>query len=679
MFIHEISLYNFGVYAGPETIRPCSLHEGEKPVTLIGGINGAGKTTILEAILLALYGKTSPAVRKAGQPYQAYIESYMHYMHTNIKTEAWVELLLEVPVDRQNVSLRLRRQWQYKKNQWKEDFRVTLNDVPDLFLAKNWAYYVEDLIPSGLAELFFFDGEKIINIAEEETNSAMKKAIYSVFGIDLVDRLVQDMGRLIKRHESNLYPAEMKKEIYYLERSGQELLEQLRVVKQELAGVDTRLERLLEKARQKEEQILKGGGNWQEERQSLVITKELLKEKMAESRAEMIALAGGALPLSMVKHLLMNLEEQMRHDQASKIAAQALPIVNQQGQQILKLLLEGGAKNRLVAQVQDAIDQRENELNNLAARISPIYISELVLNQVEQLTGSKLGNLQSKAVGLINNYRSMEDELEQVERHLLVEVDHSGLEQEMRDYKEFQQAIIVLSVDRQVLSDRLTELNKNFSEIEIKHQVFLHKHLTKVEENEESARIINYALRTKETMAIFRKKLIERKTKRLSTSMQEAFQYLAHKKSLVDKVEIDPHSLNIKLYDKNGLEVSKQRLAAGEKQMLAISLLWGLAHSSGRMLPMIIDTPMGRLDSSHRQNFVSRYLPEASHQVIVLSTDTEINGELYILLHEHVGQEYWLDYSDQSQSTIIRKGYFQSSDRVEGDYDSQANQAVQPS
>ena len=243
----------------------------------------------------------------------------------------------------------------------------------------------------------------------------------------------------------------------------------------------------------------------------------------------------------------------------------------------------------------------------------------------------------------------------------------------MRDYKELQQAITALSVDRQVLSNRLTELNKNFGEIERKHQAFLHKHLVKAEEKEESVRIIDYALRTRETMAIFRKKLIERKTKRLSTSMQEAFQYLAHKKSLVDKVEIDPHSLNIKLYDKNGLEVSKQRLAAGEKQMLAISLLWGLAHSSGRMLPVIIDTPMGRLDSSHRQNFVSRYLPEASHQVIVLSTDTKINGELYKLLHEHVGQEYRLDYSDQSQSTIIKKGYFQSGDRMEGDYDSQAN------
>ena len=400
---------------------------------------------------------------------------------------------------------------------------------------------------------------------------------------------------------------------------------------------------------------------------------------MAESRAEMIALAGRSLPLTIFKPLLMNLEKQMRYDQASKIAAQALPIVNQQGQQILKLLLEGGAENRLVTQVQDTIDQWENELNDLAARISPIYISELVLNQVEQLNAGKLDDLQCKAASLISSYRSMENELEQVERHLLVEVDHSSLEKEMRDYKELQQAITALSVDRQVLSERLTELNKNFGEIERKHQALLHKYLARAEEKEESARIIDYALRTKETMAIFRKKLIERKTKRLSISMQEAFQYLAHKKSLVDKVEIDPHSLNIKLYDKNGLEVSKQRLAAGEKQMLAISLLWGLTHSSGRMLPVIIDTPMGRLDSSHRQNFVSRYLPGASHQVIVLSTDTEINGELYKLLHEYVGQEYWLDYSDQSQSTIIRKGYLQSGDRMEGDYDSQANQAVQPS
>lgn len=673
MFIREISLYNFGVYAGPETIRPCSSPGGEKPVTLIGGINGAGKTTILEAVLLALYGKNSPTIREVGQSYQTYIGSYLH---SGTRDVGWVEILLEVPIERQNVNLRLRRQWHRKKSHWQEDLRVMRNDVPDLYLAKNWAYYVEDLIPSGVAGLFFFDGEKIIGMAEEDTDDTMKKAIYTVFGVDIVDRLVMDMRRLVKRHEKHLFPAETEKEIYHLESSGQELLDQIKVVKQDLAGIDARLERLLDQARQKEAKIIKSGGNWQEERQNLTVSRDLLKERIAETRAEMITLAGGALPLALITPLLINLEKQMRQDQKSKIASQALPLLNEQGNQILKLLLDGGAENGLVQKVQIELEQKKQELNDLAKRISPLYMSDFVLNQLEQLIGGKLDDLQAKAASLINLYNNLERELEQIERHLLVEVDPSGLEKEMQEYREIQKDITALSVNRQVLSNRLTELNNDFNNIERKHQKLLREHLSKAEKEQESARIIEYALRTQETMKVFRDKLIERKAKRLSVYMQEAFQYLAHKKSLVDRVEIDPRSLNIRLYDRNGLKLIKHRLAAGEKQMLAISLLWGLAKTSGRMLPVIIDTPLGRLDSSHRQNFVTRYLPAASHQVIVLSTDTEINGELYQLLHKHVGKEYFLDYSDQSRTTTIREGYFQSKSRMEVDYDSQTNQIV---
>jgi len=53
--------------------------------------------------------------------------------------------------------------------------------------------------------------------------------------------------------------------------------------------------------------------------------------------------------------------------------------------------------------------------------------------------------------------------------------------------------------------------------------------------------------------------------------------------------------------------------------------LWGLARASARPLPAVIDTPMARLDAAHRQHLVERYFPNASHQVIVLSTDTEVD------------------------------------------------------
>jgi DNA sulfur modification protein DndD len=114
------------------------------------------------------------------------------------------------------------------------------------------------------------------------------------------------------------------------------------------------------------------------------------------------------------------------------------------------------------------------------------------------------------------------------------------------------------------------------------------------------------------------------------------------------------------LYDPNGQLLPKQRLSAGEKQLLAIAFLWGLARVSGRNLPIAIDTPLGRLDSSHRNHLVERYFPTASHQVILLSTDTEIGKPELVKLTEQeaISRSYLLKYHPAQGNTTLEEGYF---------------------
>ncbi len=112
------------------------------------------------------------------------------------------------------------------------------------------------------------------------------------------------------------------------------------------------------------------------------------------------------------------------------------------------------------------------------------------------------------------------------------------------------------------------------------------------------------------------------------------------------------------LFDDNGQEIPKHRLSEGEKQVFAVSVLWGLAQSSPRPLPAIIDTPMARLDSEHRLHLVERYFPNASHQVIILSTDTEVDQDFYAKLQPHVARAYHLNYDEAEKVTVAREGYF---------------------
>jgi DNA sulfur modification protein DndD len=75
-------------------------------------------------------------------------------------------------------------------------------------------------------------------------------------------------------------------------------------------------------------------------------------------------------------------------------------------------------------------------------------------------------------------------------------------------------------------------------------------------------------------------------------------------------------------------------------------------------VPAVIDTPLGRLDTAHRSRVVERYLPNAGHQVVVLSTDTELDADYRELLGARVGREYVLDFDDDTGATTIRPGYF---------------------
>ena len=175
---------------------------------------------------------------------------------------------------------------------------------------------------------------------------------------------------------------------------------------------------------------------------------------------------------------------------------------------------------------------------------------------------------------------------------------------------------------------------------------------------EDARRMMQLAGRTRETMQVFLGRVTARKIDRLSAFVTESFRFLLRKQTLVERILIDPATFAITLYDSTGYAIPKQRLSEGEKQIFAIAVLWGLARASARPLPAVIDTPMARLDAAHRQHLVERYFPNASHQVIIFSTDTEVDRQHYQALQPHIARAYHLNYDEQSRRTVGEEGYF---------------------
>lgn len=193
MIIKELKLYNFGVYAGENIFEFVS----NKPIVLVGGMNGRGKTTFLEAILLSLYGQNSFAYQESKfKSYGQYLKSYINL--SDGSNEASIELYFSLDSSEKE-TYRIKRSWNGFGYRVKEDITVYKNEIVNPFLTENWPMFIENILPSRLSNFFFFDGEKIAEVAVEDTDTKMKESIRSLLGISVLDVLSNDMSRIISR------------------------------------------------------------------------------------------------------------------------------------------------------------------------------------------------------------------------------------------------------------------------------------------------------------------------------------------------------------------------------------------------------------------------------------------------------------------------------------------------
>jgi DNA sulfur modification protein DndD len=161
MIIKRLKLHNFGVYAGDNEF----MFEGEKPIVLVGGMNGRGKTTFLEAILLALYGSNSFAYSESKK--RSYIQYLRSFVNKNADDKTCsVELEFEIDNGVREHYL-IKRQWNSISKKNIEEICVYKDETYSEFLTNNWPMFVESILPSALSSFFFFDGEKIAEMAVE--------------------------------------------------------------------------------------------------------------------------------------------------------------------------------------------------------------------------------------------------------------------------------------------------------------------------------------------------------------------------------------------------------------------------------------------------------------------------------------------------------------------------------
>ena len=170
MILQQLILRDFGLFKGRQVLdlAPTKAAERERPIVLFGGVNGAGKTTILDAIQLVLYGARARCSKRANLAYEEFL---VRSIHQGIEpaTGAEILLLFHTVAEEQDAYFEVRRSWHVREGKVREILSVFKDGVYDAWYSDNWAQQVEELVPLEIAQLFFFDAEKIRTLTEDET------------------------------------------------------------------------------------------------------------------------------------------------------------------------------------------------------------------------------------------------------------------------------------------------------------------------------------------------------------------------------------------------------------------------------------------------------------------------------------------------------------------------------
>ncbi|BAZ20036.1 hypothetical protein NIES4073_09090 [Kalymmatonema gypsitolerans NIES-4073] len=662
MIFIELVLENFGPYCGRQVINlyPKTDKENSRPIILLGGMNGGGKTTLMDAIRLALYGARAQCSTRGNLSYGDFLTQCVN-SHTAPNDKTRVEIVFEHIENDKPVQYRVVRTWEKNPKDGKDSLGI-VNKKDDTWpleaLVNTWDEYIENLLPVGISNLFLFDGEQVKELAEQEIPPPIVvDAIRALLGLELAERLAVDIEIITNRKRKELADTKDLANLEEIEQKLKQQEEESEATKEVEISLATSLKDAEKEQQEAFDKFISEGGKIAAERTQLEKQRDQKKAETEESRQGMCELAANVLPLALIEPLLTQAQTQAEKEFRISQAQIARDILFERDKRLLNWISQVGISEEQVDKIKTFLDQDVETLNSSFLQPEELWL----LADAETL--SQLGNvlyylqntknLAKQQLGILKN---KEEEIITLERQVQTAASPEDYNKLVQALQKSQSHVAEVKANWEATRRRVTELEDTIKKLKKDLQEYTVQTINR--KNREH--IITASAKVQETLKLFRERLTLRKLNKLEVEVTECFRYLLHKSDLVHRVAIDTHTFSLSLYDLQGKPVPKHRLSAGEKQLLAIAFLWGLARVSGRRLPVAIDTPLGRLDSSHRSNLVERYFPSASHQVILLSTDTEIGQKEVQALRENeaIAREYLLKYDSSTRQTTVQPGYF---------------------
>lgn len=718
MIINNITLKNFKSYEDKTTFS--FTPNKNRNIVLIGGENGAGKSTLFEAIKLCIYGPTTYGYLGLNGNYLTKIKNSINdNAFKNKDIEAYIGLSITFKDGTSKKDYYLKRTWNYQNQKIHENFDVylnnkLLNEEDKLYFDK----YLKSVLPPSLFDFFFFDGEELSDFfTGKSANTNLKESILELFNFDTFETLKK---QLLSQQRSK---TKSNAKLDILQENYEELLAATKNIKAEINELNDSLifdkedlENLNIKRTQLEEDFKHSGGLLEGEKAVLNSEINKLENTRTENNQQIKDFCNDTLPFLLITDILQSTKVQIEKedtlnsyniikDKLSPNIVQdvltlhghknttedtsreiAIDIINKMfdtkslsnidnilelsGDQkqsvnynINKILLNKDSLTNGILEIFEENTLIGNKIKKIKEKLNSTISDDILNSYLESIhnINEQITNVQNKIAVTNSNIEHKSSELSNKEYHLT---------RAKNEYTALLQNMNVLEITNeliQYLDDLLTSLTKDkITLIEDEFINIFSKIIRKdnyvssivIDNNFASTLYINKEYTSTDVLNIIENIGFDGLTKKYGAKFLEDLlqHYNIDDKKLLKNAVANDLSFE---YMTLSTKVNINDFSNGEKQIYILCLIWAIIKSSGVEIPFIIDTPYARIDESHRNALTTTYLPNISKQVIILSTNKEIDKELYKVIKPYVCDEYLLLYNTDARKTEVKNGYFE--------------------
>jgi DNA sulfur modification protein DndD len=656
----KLTIENYKSFQFPTEIHFSRSSSG-KSIYLIGGMNGAGKTAIMEAITVCLYGaKPDFIFKNINRKEMAKGNAYASF-ELVFESDELEEILVKRSWSAGPIDSPMPKDLEEKLVVVKDGKRVSVQNK------EIWQDFINSTIPRSITQFFFFDGEKIQEIAADDHSEVrLKSSLEAALGIQYITKLSTDVLYIKQEERKNFVDisdediefkeSELKREKSKLEKKkaeGDDVRSLLDQFKADYEGTKKRFKAAFSTEPETQETIR------QNEKKRIQAS-----NRLGQVDNEIKTLCEKYLPFALAGKLYGNIKSQIEKERESNQYEAIRDNAAELAKQIVRVVEEPEPiySENLSLEKMAELERRIFNLlrqGNPASEITKILSlsdrdAAKVLHQIEEIERSEVFNI----APLLEERCRIEAEIRQLERNSQISMT-SDSEKELFDQLQAEMESLTTQIGRKTeqlrtLEEDILTLENHVKGLGIEIDTLYEKHNI----SKDRANFIKECDAIANLLSQFTVKLRKNKIHMLQEKTFEMYKLLSSKSGLIKDLKIDEKTYEITIQDRNGNEIKKSGLSAGEKEVFAVSLLWGLAQTSELKLPIVIDTPLSRLDSTHRDNIINNYFPNAAEQVIILSTDTEIDKDYYKKLEGHLSGAASLEFDQRQELTTVKEGYF---------------------